>query len=64
MKTYIYRLEVIDTRNGHNYIIKKFYGNDTATLTERFEKWFIKSNFEGNRNDIDLFFNEVQHANY
>lgn len=64
MKTYTYRLEVIDTRNGHAYIIKKFYGNDTAILTERFEKWFIKSNFEGERSDIELLINEVQHNNY
>lgn len=62
MKSYIYRLYVIDKRTS--IIIKTFLGNDKNVMFERFEKWFIKSTFEGTRNDIDLMFNEVQHVGY
>ena len=62
MKSYIYRLYVIDKRT--NIIIKTFLGNDKNVMIERFEKWFIKSTFEGTRDDINLMFDEVQHVGY
>ena len=62
MKSYIFRLYVIDKRTSE--IIKTFLGNDQNAMIERFEKWFIKSTFEGTRNDINLMFNEVQHVGY
>ena len=62
MKSYIYRLYVVDNRT--NIIIKKFLGNDKNAMIERFEKWFIKSLFDGERADIDLIFDFVQHVGY
>ena len=62
MKSYIYRLYAIDKRN--NTIIKTMLGNDKSQMQERFEKWFIKSNFTGARYDVKIDFDFVQHAGY
>ena len=42
--------------------IKRFLGNDVNILKERFEMWFIKSPYD--RDDIDVYIGEVQHAGY
>lgn len=42
--------------------IKRFLGNDIDELTERFEKWFVKQPYD--RNDIEIYTGEIQHANY
>lgn len=61
MAHYIYRLYIIDKRT--NYVIKTFLGNEKDIMLERFEKWFIKSNFDGDYSDIEKTFDYVQHAN-
>ena len=61
MTHFIYWLYAIDNRN--NTVVKKMRGNSKETLIERFEKWFIRSNFDGSYSDIRIEFDYVQHAN-
>ena len=55
-----YRYELLACLN--NIKIKRFLGNDINTLHERFEMWFIKQPYD--RNDIQIYVGEVQHAGY
>lgn len=55
-----YRYEVVAYIN--NIKVKRFIGNDMNELVERFEKWFIKSNYD--RYDLRLYKGEIQHAGY
>ena len=64
-----YRYELIVGKKSHseefgNYTtkIKRFLGNDKNELQERFEMWFIKQPYD--RNDIEIYIGEVQHAGY
>ena len=58
MRSYRYEVEVYI--NGVK--VKRFIGNDLDELTERFEKWFIKTSYD--RNDLFLYRGEIQHAGY
>jgi hypothetical protein len=55
-----YRYEVIAYINDIK--VKRFIGNDIDDLIERFEMWFIKTNYD--RNELFLYKGEIQHAGY
>ena len=59
--TYRYRLTIYEKASGIK--LKGFWGNDTNEMYERFEMWFIKSNFTGTREDLFIHMDYVQHAN-
>ena len=58
----VYKKSIHEQHGEIGHKVKRFVGNDSNLLYERFEKWFIKQPFD--REEIFLHFGEIQHIGY